>query len=119
MYGLNEVSLVGTLASEPHINSYEGDKIKADIFLAINEKEPRKDASGNVAYQDVVRFTSIEFWGGNAKFIRDYLKKGDHVSIVGKVNRSSWEDENGQKKSRQYIEGRNITTIGGIKKADK
>ena len=118
MYGLNEVNLLGTLASEPKISVFDGDKVKAELFIAINEREPRRDESGNTTYQEVSRFTTVEFWGGNARFIRDYTNKGDHVSITGKVNRSSWEDENGQKKSRQYIEGRNITKVGSPRKTD-
>jgi len=37
-------------------------------------------------------------WGSQAKFIGDYLKKGDEVAIEGKLTNKSWVDKDGTKR---------------------
>lgn len=120
MFGINQVIIVGTVAADPDVNVYN-DKKKVNLFLAINEKEPRVNKeTGELEWQDVTRWAVAEFWGGQAGFIEKYVTKGDNVAIQGKFARSSWDDkETGVKKYKTIIEGNNVNLLTSSKPSKK
>lgn len=44
-----------------------------------------------------------ECWGNQAIFVNNYLSSGSYVIVSGKLEQSSWETEEGEKKTRLFV----------------
>lgn len=90
---MNKVLLMGRLTKEPEVRYSKGSEplAVAKYTLAVNRRfkhqgEPEADFINCVAF------------GKLGEFAEKYLKKGQLMSIVGRLQVSSWNDQNGQKR---------------------
>lgn len=90
---MNKVLLMGRLTKEPEVRYSKGSEplAVAKYTLAVNRRfkhqgEPEADFINCVAF------------GKLGEFAEKYLKKGQLISIVGRLQVSSWNDQNGQKR---------------------
>ena len=90
---MNKVLLMGRLTKEPEVRYSKGQEplAVAKYTLAVNRRfkhqgEPEADFINCVAF------------GKLGEFAEKYLKKGQLISIVGRLQVSSWNDQNGQKR---------------------
>ncbi|HVW98607.1 MAG TPA: single-stranded DNA-binding protein [Mucilaginibacter sp.] len=90
----NSVRLVGNLGADPEVKSFEHNKQLAKFSLAINEtyKNDKGERISETQWHNLVA------WGSQARFIGDYLKKGDEVAIEGKLSNKSWIDKEGNRR---------------------
>lgn len=90
---MNKVILMGRLVRDPEIawtRSVENSKKYATYTLAVNrryKKQGEPDAD----------FINCIAWGFNAEFAEKYMKKGVMFEVVGRLNISSWDDNEGKK----------------------
>lgn len=104
---MNKVILIGRLGNDPELKYTPNGTAQAQISLATSEKW--KDSDGN--QKEKTEWHRIVAWRRQAEFVGEWLKKGQLVSIEGKLQTRSWEQD-GQKKYMTEIIADNITMLG-------
>ena len=80
-----------------------------DIGVAVNDR--RKNANGE--WIEEVTFVDVTVWGRTAEVMSEYLSKGSPVFIEGRLKLDSWEDKDGQKRSKLKVICERMQLIGG------
>jgi len=91
---VNKVILIGRLGSDPELRYIPNGDAVANFRIATNRVW--KDREGN--QQEKTEWHRIVAWRKLAERCGDYLKKGSHVYIEGRLETRSWEDKNGNKR---------------------
>lgn len=87
----NSVRLTGFLGSDPEIVTY-GDKQKmARVSLATHEKYRNKEAE----WITDTHWHTLTYWGRNAEYAEKTLKKGNQISIEGRLVSRNYTDKEG------------------------
>ena len=76
---LNQIVLLGRLIKEPELKETESGKKNCNITLAI----PRSYKNANGEYE--TDFISCVLWEGIAENTAEYCKKGDLLSVKGRI----------------------------------
>lgn len=106
----NQAIIMGNLTRDPELRTTPSGQSVASFAIATNRswQDPqsgdRKDA---VEYHDVVA------WGKLGELVSQYLTKGRRALVVGRLQTSSWEAQDGGKRSRTEIVATDINFIGG------
>jgi single-strand DNA-binding protein len=88
---LNKSILIGRLTRDVEVKYTQNNKAVASFTLAVNRKYSKEG-------EQQADFIPIVTWGKSAEFASKYFKKGMQVSIVGRIETRSWDDQNGQKR---------------------
>jgi single-strand DNA-binding protein len=86
---MNNVSLIGNLATDVELREVAGDKKVATFLLAIDRPGQDKGAD----------FVRIATWDRQAEVCDQYLAKGKRVAVDGRLRSRSWEDTEGKRRS--------------------
>lgn len=122
MPSYNKVLLMGNLTRDVQLKSLPSGQAIAEIAIAINRKFKTKDGQD----REEVTYVDCECWGPRAEVIAKYFSKGKPIFIEGRLRLDSWEDKDGQKRSKmrvviddfQFVEGRGGGSGGGAGAAD-
>lgn len=93
---LNQTVLVGRLTSDAETKETETGRHISTITLAV----PRSYKNENGEYE--TDFVDIVLWNSIAKNTAEYCRKGDLIGIKGRIQTSSYVDEDGT--TRKYTE---------------
>jgi single-strand DNA-binding protein len=108
--GINKSLLLGHVGKDPEIRSTAGGTIVAAFTFATSDQQ--KDSQGN--WTDKTEWHNLVAFNRTAEVVRDYVKKGTQLFVVGKIQTRSWDDkESGQKKYRTEILVNELTLLGG------
>ena len=110
MASLNKVLLMGNLTRDPELRYIPSGTAVAKFGLAVN-RDYTDRASGEK--KEDVCFVDITVWGKQAENCNQYLSKGRQVFIEGRLEFSSWETKEGEKRSRLEVIGERVTFLGG------
>ncbi|HHW31341.1 MAG TPA: single-stranded DNA-binding protein [Clostridiaceae bacterium] len=89
---MNKVILMGRLTKDPELRFTSVNNIPVCTFtLAVNRRFVRQ---GEERQAD---FIPVVVWNKLAEFCQKYFQKGQQVSIVGRIQTRSWEDNEGKK----------------------
>ena len=90
---MNKVILMGRLAIEPEVRYSQGGEpiAVARYTLAVNRRFKRKD-------ELEADFIPCVAFGKAGEFAEKYFKKGQMVSVVGRLQVRSWDDNEGKKR---------------------
>lgn len=92
MAGLNKVTLIGNLCSDPEARSLNNGGEVVSFRLATNESW--KDREGN--RQERAEYHSIVIFNeGLGKVAKSYLRKGSKVYVEGQLQTRKWTDQSG------------------------
>ena len=94
---MNKTILIGNLTRDPELTETPNGVAVCKFSIAVSRDYA--DADGNRETD----FFNITVWRGRAENCGKYLKKGNKVAIVGKLQNRSYEDKDGVK--------RNVTDI--------
>ena len=92
---VNKVILIGFLGEAPELKFSSQGKPTGTFSLAVNERW--KDAEG--ARRERVEWFQIVCFGRLAEVCGQYLDKGRHVYIEGRLQTRKWEDRGGEKRT--------------------
>ena len=95
MASYNKVLLMGNLTRDPELRFTAGGSAVANFGIAVN----RKYKQGEEWKEDVC-FVDVTVWGKLAENCTEYLSKGRSVFVDGRLNFSSWEAKDGQKRNK-------------------
>ena len=90
---MNKVILMGRLVKEPDVRYSQGVEPLAVAKYTLAVKRRVRD----IYTQDTDFINCIAF-GKLGEFAEKYFKKGQLISIVGRLQVRSWNDQNGQKR---------------------
>lgn len=109
MAALNKVMVIGNLGRDPEVRMTSNGTKVANFSVAVTEKF--KDRNGQA--QEKTEWVNVVFWSRQAEICEQYLRKGSSVYVEGKLETSSWEDNNGQKRYKTEVRGLVLQMLGG------
>ena len=101
MASINCCTLSGIIGKEPEERSTSDFSITR-FSLAV--KQSKKEAP--TMWLDVTAFGKL------AKFVLDYMHKGDRVAVVGRLEYREWTDEKGAKHTAYGVTANDVISIG-------
>ena len=104
----NKVILTGNLSKDITLKSNSNITI-ASSTIAVNRKF--KNQNGDTSEE--VLFIDITFFGRQAQTANQYLNKGSKVLIEGRLKFDTWQDQNGQNRSKHSVVVENMEMLGG------
>lgn len=117
----NKAFVLGNVTRDPELRHTASGQAVATFGLATNRVW--KDSSGQ--QQKQAEFHNIVAWGRLGEICSQYLKKGSLVFIEGRIQTRSWQDQQGQKRSRTEIVAETMqmgprgTNFGGTNQDEK
>jgi single-strand DNA-binding protein len=111
---LNKAMLIGNLTRDVDLRYTPSGAAVANFGLAINRTYTNSDGEkvDDVCYIDVVA------WNRLAEVADEYLSKGRSTFVEGRLQMDSWEQEDGQKRSKLKVVAQNIQFLSGSKADD-
>ena len=96
---INRVTLVGRLTRDPELRHLPSGQPVLQLGLAVNGRQ--RDESGNWA--DKPNFFDVKIFGNQAEMLAQHLSKGRRVGVDGRLDWSSWEAQDGTKRSKVEV----------------
>ena len=91
----NTVTVVGNITRDPELRFTPGGAPVASFGLAWN----RRDQNG----EDVTSFFDVTCWRDLAENVAESLSKGARVVVYGRLDQRSWENQEGERRSKDEI----------------
>lgn len=77
---------------------------KADFSLACSEKYKGEEKT---------EWLNCVMWGKQAEGITEFITKGKHLVITGKLQTHTWTDDQGEKHYRTEVQVQDVQFVGG------
>jgi single-strand DNA-binding protein len=100
MANFNRVIIIGNLTRDPDYKQLTSGQAVCRLGLASNRQFKNRQTGSMV--QEVC-YVDIDVWGAQAETCRQYLQKGRAVLVEGRLKFDSWEDPQGQTRSKHSI----------------
>ena len=107
---VNKAILIGNVGRDPEVKYFDNDRAVANFSLATTERG--FTAANGTEVPERTEWHNISCWGGLAKIVEQYVKKGDPLYIEGKIRTRSYDDKNGVKKYVTEINVDNLEMLG-------
>jgi len=106
---MNRVLLTGRLTRDPEMRSLPSGKTVTNFSVATNEYRGGEERT---------EYHAIVSWDRLAEICGQYLTKGQLVSLEGRLQTRSWEDDQKLKHYRTEVVASNLEMLSGRKKKD-
>jgi single-strand DNA-binding protein len=97
---INRVVISGNLTRDPELRQTPSGYTILNIGVAVNDR--RRNQQTN-EWEDYANFVDCVVFGARAEYLSRALHKGSKVVIEGKLRYSSWENKEGQRRSKIEI----------------
>jgi single-strand DNA-binding protein len=104
---MNNVSLIGNLATDVELRDVGEDKKVASFLLAVNR-------GGREAGADFVR---VSAWDRQAELCAEYLSKGQRIGVAGRLHSHDWA-EDGKRRTLVEVVVQRIDFLSGPRRDD-
>ncbi|MCF0234962.1 MAG: single-stranded DNA-binding protein [Thermoguttaceae bacterium] len=108
MASFNRVVLVGNLVRDIELRTIPSGMAVLDNAVAVNER--RKDQSGG--WIEETSFVDITVWGRSAEVLSQFCRKGSQILVEGRLKQDSWEQPDGQKRSKLKVIAERVVLLG-------
>lgn len=98
--GYNRIVMVGNLTRDPELKTLPSGQGVCRLNLASNRQFKNRQ-SGDMVQE--VCYVDIDVWGPQADSCSQYLQKGRQVLIEGRLKLDSWQDQEGNNRSKHSI----------------
>ncbi len=115
MSSFNRVIMAGNLTRDPEYKQLTSGQAVCRLGLASNRQFKNK-SSGDMIQE--VCYIDIDVWGPQAESCRQYLQKGRPILVEGRLKLDSWDDANGQKRSKHSIVADRVVFLGSNAQAE-
>ncbi len=109
MANLNKVFLMGNLTRDPDLRYTQGGTAVAKFGMAIN----RNWTSAEGEKKEEVCFVDVTAFGRQAEVICEYCSKGRPLFVEGRLQYSSWQGQDGQKRNKLEVVVEGFQFLGG------
>lgn len=106
---INKVIIVGYLGADPELRYTSGGTAVSNFSVATSRKW--KDKSGQT--KEETEWVKVVAWGKTAEVCKEYLAKGKLVYVEGRLQTSSWEDRDGNKRYKTEVVTEQVKFLGG------
>lgn len=104
---LNQVSLVGRVASDPEVKTFSSGTKKTTLVVAVDRDYKSKNG------EQKTDFIYVETWRKLAEHCANFLNKGRLVAVEGRIQVESWKDqERDQMRYKTSIVAKNVKFLG-------
>jgi single-strand DNA-binding protein len=87
------------LTRDPEVRNLPNGGSVCSITVVDNETWKNKEGER----QEISTFVDCDIFGPRADVVAKYFKKGNRITLVGKLRQDKWEDKEGQKRSKLFI----------------
>ena len=101
---VNIVVVAGNLTRDPELKHTNSGAAVLDFGIAVNDRVKGEDGE----WSDRPNFFDVVVWGRRGEALESILAKGMKVTVAGRLRWSSWETQDGQKRSRVQIVGDDV-----------
>jgi len=116
MASYNRIIMMGNLTRDPELKQLNSGQGVCRFGLASNRQFKNKQTGTMV--QEVC-FVDVDVWGPQAESCSQYLQKGRAVLVEGRLKLDSWQDNDGNKRSKHSIVADRVTFLGSGAQADE
>lgn len=113
--GYNRVVLVGNLTRDPELRQLPSGQAVCRLNLAINRQFKNRQ-SGDMVQE--VCYIDVDVWGPQAESCNSYLQKGRQALVEGRLKLDSWQDNDGNTKSKHSIVADRIVFLSSGQQAE-
>jgi single-strand DNA-binding protein len=106
---MNNANLLGRITSDPELRATANGTKVCSFNLAVNGI---KNANG----EQRTDFIPITIWNKQAENLCKYVHKGDQLVVSGRIQSNSYEDKDGNKRTKVEVLGNMIQFLGTKKK---
>ena len=106
---MNRVVLVGRLVRDPDVRALNDGKTVSKFTVAVDRRFKKKNGEKEADFIPVVVF------GKPAEFVAEYVKKGNMVSVAGRITTGSYDNKEGKKVYTTEITADEVNSIGSKK----
>jgi len=108
MASYNRVIIMGNLTRDPEYKQLSSGQAVCRLGVASNRQFKNRQ-SGQVVQE--VCFVDVDVWGAQADSCQQYLQKGRAVLIEGRLKLDTWQDNEGQRRSKHSIVADRVTFL--------
>lgn len=108
MANFNKVILIGNLTRDIELRHTQGGLAIAKLGMAVN----RKFTSGGEQKESTC-FVDLTAFGRQAEVLSQYVSKGSPLFVEGRLEYSTWEAQDGGKRSKLEVVIENFQFLGG------
>jgi single-strand DNA-binding protein len=101
---INRVTIVGRLTRDPELRHLPSGTAVLQLGVAVNGRQ--KDDTGN--WVDKPNFFDVKVFGNQAETLNMHLSKGRRIGVDGRLDWSSWEAQDGSKRSKVEIVAQSV-----------
>ncbi len=101
---VNRVCIAGRLTQDPVLRKTTSGASAGHFRLAVDDSYTDKE--GKTVEQTC--FLTVKTWGKTADHVQQYVAKGDPVLVEGALAYESWEDKEGEKRSRLLVRAQRV-----------
>lgn len=112
MTSFNRVILIGNLTRDVDLKQLASGTTLANIGLAVNDRVKK-----NNEWVDETTFVEATLFARNAEVAAQYCRKGSQVLVEGRLRLETWEQDDGQKRSRLSVTADTFRLLGSREKA--
>jgi len=103
MPNYQQTTIIGHLGRDPESRYTQGGDQVCNFSVAVTEKWGGKETT---------TWFRVNAWKKLAEVAQNYLKKGDAVMVVGRMNCRQWEDKDGQKRESWELTADQLRLMG-------
>ena len=108
MASYNRVIMMGNLTRDPDHKQLASGQSVCRLSLASNRQFKNRQTGSMV--QEVC-FVDIDVWGPQADSCNQYLQKGGAILVEGRLKFDTWQDNEGQRRSKHSIVADRVTFL--------
>jgi single-strand DNA-binding protein len=102
--------MMGNLTRDPEYKQLQSGQAVCRLGIASNRQFKNKQSGAMV--QEVC-FIDVDVWGQQAESCNQFLQKGRSVLVEGRLKLDSWQDNDGNKRSKHSIVADRVTFLAG------
>lgn len=110
MANFNKVILMGRLTRDPEVKSIGDNNTVTKFGIVYNRRYKDKETA---------HFFDCEAFGRTAENIGKFFNKGRQILIEGSLKYDTWEDKNGEKRSKVIVEVNEFEFVDSQKSEEK
>ena len=116
MRGVNRVTIIGNLGSDPEVKQFSNGGSITTISVATSEQWSDKQTGEK---REQTEWHRIQFNNKLAEIAAQYLRKGSSVYVEGKLKTRKYQDQNGQDRYVTEIHAHEMQMLGGNQNAQQ
>ncbi len=108
--GVNKVILIGNLGKDPQQRAMPSGKPVVNFSVATTEQWRDKQTGEN---KEATEWHNVVMFDRLAEIAAEYLRKGSHVYVEGRIRTRKWQDKEGHDRYTTEIVANEMNMLGG------